>query len=104
MRDFSGGKRALVEVPAMRLHGRRLSGSLMRPAGAAEALEFGRLDVEGANAGRDGRTARSGRGARRPAAKVCLGSDTCETARLLPKDVVRREEAGGAKIFQVAWS
>ena len=34
----------------------------------------------------------------------CPGSDTCETARLLPKDVVRREEAGGAKIFQVAWS
>ncbi len=50
MRDFSGGQRALVEVPIIRLHGRRLSERLMRPAGAAEALEPGRLDVQGAHA------------------------------------------------------
>ncbi len=40
----------MVEVPAMRLHGRRLSERLVRPAGVAEALEFGQLDVQGADA------------------------------------------------------
>ena len=30
----------------------------------------------------------------------CPGSDTCGTARLLPKDVVRREEAGARKFFR----
>ncbi len=49
-KDFSGGKRALVEVFIIRLHGRALSERLMRPAGVAEALEFGRLDVQGADA------------------------------------------------------
>ena len=34
----------------MRLHGRRLSERLMRPAGVAEALEFGQLGVQGADA------------------------------------------------------
>ena len=41
MRDFSGGKCALVEVPIIRLHGRRLSGRLMRLAGVAVALRIG---------------------------------------------------------------
>ncbi len=40
----------MVEVPVIRLHGRRLSERLMRAAGVAEALEFGQLDVEGADA------------------------------------------------------
>ena len=34
----------------MRLHGCRLSERLMRPAGVAEAIEPGQLDVEGAHA------------------------------------------------------
>ncbi len=50
MRDFSGGQRALVEGAAIRLHGRRLSERLMRPAGAAEALEPGQLGVQLADA------------------------------------------------------
>ncbi len=49
-KDFSGGKRALVEVFIIRLHGRRLSERLMRAAVVVEALEFSQLDVEGAHA------------------------------------------------------
>ncbi len=40
----------MVEVFIIRLHGRALSERLMRPVGVAEALEFGQLDVEGADA------------------------------------------------------
>ena len=40
----------MVEVPIIRLHGRALSESLMRPAGVAEALEFGQLDIESTHA------------------------------------------------------
>ncbi len=40
----------MVEVPIIRLHGRALSESLMRPAGVAEALEFGQLGVQRAHA------------------------------------------------------
>ena len=49
-KDFSGGKRALVEVPIIRLHGCHLSERLMRVAGVAEALEFGQLAVESTHA------------------------------------------------------
>ncbi len=40
----------MVEVFIIRLHGRCLSERLMRPAGVVEALEFGQLDVQGADA------------------------------------------------------
>ncbi len=40
----------MAEVPVIRLHGRRLPERLMRPAGVVEALEFGQLDVQGADA------------------------------------------------------
>ena len=50
MRDFSGGKRALAEALIMRLHGRRLPERPVRAIGVAEALESGRLGVEGADA------------------------------------------------------
>ena len=40
----------MVEVFIMRLHGRALSECLMRPVGVVEALEFGQLDVQGADA------------------------------------------------------
>ncbi len=49
MRDFSGGKRTLVEALIIRLHGRALSERLMRAIGVAEALEFGQLDAERAD-------------------------------------------------------
>ncbi len=45
---LSGCQHGLVKVPAMRLHGRRLSEGLMRPASVVEALEPGQLDVQGA--------------------------------------------------------
>ncbi len=40
----------MVEVPFIRLHGSRLPERLMRAVGVAEALEFGQLDVQGADA------------------------------------------------------
>ncbi len=40
----------MVEVFIIRLHGRCLSERLMRPVGVVEALEFGQLDVQGADA------------------------------------------------------
>ncbi len=40
----------MVEVFIIRLHGRALSERLMRPVGVVEALEFGQLDVQGADA------------------------------------------------------
>ncbi len=40
----------MVEVFIIRLHGRCLSERLVRPAVVAEALEFGQLDVQGADA------------------------------------------------------
>ncbi len=40
----------MFEVFIIRLHGRALSERLMRPVGVAEALEFGQLDVQGADA------------------------------------------------------
>ncbi len=40
----------MVEVFIMRLHGGALSERLMRPIGVVEALEFGQLDVQGADA------------------------------------------------------
>ncbi len=40
----------MFEVFIIRLHGRALSERLMRPAGVVEALEFGQLDVQGADA------------------------------------------------------
>ena len=40
----------MFEVFIIRLHGRALSERLMRPAGVAEVLEFGRLDAQGADA------------------------------------------------------
>ncbi len=40
----------MVEVFIIRLHGRALSERLMRPVGVAEALEFGQLDVQRADA------------------------------------------------------
>ncbi len=40
----------MVEVPVIRLHGSRLPERLMRAVGVAEALEFGQLDVQGADA------------------------------------------------------
>ncbi len=40
----------MVEVFIIRLHGRALSERLMRPVGVVEALEFGQLDVERADA------------------------------------------------------
>ncbi len=49
-KDFSGSKRALVEVFIIRLHGYRLPECLVRPIGVVEALEFGQLDVQGADA------------------------------------------------------
>ncbi len=40
----------MAEVFIIRLHGRRLPERLMRPIGVAEALEFGLLDVQRADA------------------------------------------------------
>ena len=40
----------MVEVPIIRLHGCHLSERLMRPIVVVEALEFGQLDVQGADA------------------------------------------------------
>ena len=40
----------MVEVFIIRLHGRALSERLMRPVVVVEAPEFGRLDVQGADA------------------------------------------------------
>ncbi len=44
----------MVEVFIMRLHGRRLPERLMRPAGVAEALEFGQLGIGGSDTQRAG--------------------------------------------------
>ena len=40
----------MVEVFIIRLHGHRLPERLMRPIGVVEALEFGQLAVQGADA------------------------------------------------------
>ena len=49
-KDFSGGKRALVEVFITRLHGRALSECLMRLVSVVVALEPGQLGVGRADA------------------------------------------------------